>query len=782
MNTIYLILLFIIICIIIYIFIKNKYLYVEKFSGLCNAGATCSNGSKFGYYNNNCDCIVGGSSAQSGIIGSSNTGSSNPNNYTLDAILYPTQVEDEQEGCIPLSQNLDGICKENGSTWGIQSVKKCSSENLVNLTCGNNYVNGQYLGKDNFTTPCLNKSDDFNTWCQFYNTKNAPEGISKNSVGAKNVYIGANGGCYNNDGSSNNNFARAVCSYNSYQSIDKLDYLTTGEDVDIPKILDYNKFTKCLPIQSGNFISDCQNLLNSQTQGSVDAINIMGYDCNPGYARGKCIFNNDYINGLHNNLVGKYAQSTSENAEDQNGCVCEPFDNNDPGTILQNMKDNNNEATYGIFYKNESTIENQQCEISLNSLNPSDLEKLKNEVKNNMVKRGYVMKSESEEMNSSFLKTKIDDNLWRYIKTIDKWFIIPQNNYVCRWTDLKITSNNNMTISFWINIKSINDTLFRNIFHFTNTNKDYQDRGSRVPAVFVNPNSTTLYISSDLDNKNNSAFTTSSLTLNIATFITITWLNNTVKVYFNGNLINTNSYDSKIITANLDCFFYIGDPWYPNSGIEIKNFSIYNSALDKNQVNYIYKIQNVITNKWTYDKSVSSWIPITQNNYIGTFGDLGIQSSSNMSIAFGLQINTVFELFRNIFHVSNDNVDCCNSGNRVPGIWVYPSNTNLLAVNDLQSIPNQFINIDNNMFQTNLFVVITFNTRTITGYINGIKITTKTYESDFIPAKPEAKVYIGDPWYKQDGGLKIRKFTIFNTTLNQDQVSIIYNQSVGNNS
>ena len=786
MNKIYLILLlFIIICIIIYIFIKNKYSYVEKFSGLCNPGAICSNGSNFGIYSNVCDCIISGSS-QSGLNGASDTGSSRQDNYTLDPTLKPPVVEDESEGCISINQNLDSICKENGSTWGIKNIKRCdSSQNQVNLTCGNNYVNGKYMGNDSFTTPCLNKTDDFNTWCQFYNTKNPPKGISKNSIGAKNVYIGAYGACYNNDGSSNNNVARAVCSYNNYESLDKLDYLTTGEDIDSPQILDYNKFTECLPIQTGNFVSKCQGLLNSQVSGSVNAINIMGYDCNPGYARAQCIFNNDYKNGLYSNLVNKYAKSTSENAEQDDGCICEPFDNNDAGTILQNMKNNMNQSKYGIFYKTEPVIKNEQCEISLNTLNPADLKKLKNEVrkdlKNTMIKRGYVMKSESEEMDLSFLKRKIDNNVWKYINSIDKWFAIPQNNYICRWKDLKINSNNNMTISFWLNIKSINNNSYRNIFHFTNTNQNYGPNGCRVPALWVSPKSTTLYISSDLDNKIDSVFTTSSLTLNIPTFITITWLNNTVKVYFNGNLIKTYTHNSNIIPANPDSFFYIGDPWHPSGDVEIKNFSIYNNALNQTQISYIYKAQNVITNKWTYDKSVVSWFPITQNNYIGTFGSLGIQSSINMSIAFGLQINTIFNLFRNIFHISNDNVDCCNSGNRVPALWVYPNNTNLLVANDIQSLPNQFIKVDNKIFNSNMFVVITWNTRTVTVYINGVQVITNTYESDFIIASSDAKVYIGDPWYKQDGGLKIRKFTIFNTTLNQDQVSKIYKELFENN-
>ena len=148
----------------------------------------------------------------------------------------------------------------------------------------------------------------------------------------------------------------------------------------------------------------------------------------------------------------------------------------------------------------------------------------------------------------------------------------------------------------------------------------------------------------------------------------------------------------------------------------------------------------------------------------------------NMSIAFGLQINTIFNLFRNIFHISNDNVDCCNSGNRIPALWVYPNNTNLLVANDIESSANQFIKVDNKIFNSNMFVVITWNTRTVTVYINGVQVITNTYNSDFIIASSNAKVYIGDPWYIQDGGLKIRKFTIFNTTLNQDQVSNIYKE------
>ena len=54
--------------------------------------------------------------------------------------------------------------------------------------------------------------------------------------------------------------------------------------------IDYNIYTECLPLDYDNFNASCKDLMNIN---SVIPTQIMGYDCNPGYGRAKCLKSDD---------------------------------------------------------------------------------------------------------------------------------------------------------------------------------------------------------------------------------------------------------------------------------------------------------------------------------------------------------------------------------------------------------------------------------------------------------------------------------------------------------
>jgi hypothetical protein len=135
-------------------------------------------------------------------------------------------------------------------------------------------------------TACYNKSDDFDEWCRFsYPLSSIPGGNSINNVGAQYVLEGSVGGC------SNKNEACAVCNTNHIEEVSKLSPANNN--------LNYNIFTDCQLLQSTiAFQNDCNTKMQSQglsiTPKPVVA-EIMGYDCLPGYGRGKCISPNDVL-------------------------------------------------------------------------------------------------------------------------------------------------------------------------------------------------------------------------------------------------------------------------------------------------------------------------------------------------------------------------------------------------------------------------------------------------------------------------------------------------------
>lgn len=324
------------------------------FSNYCRPGDLCNTQDGWGVYNNDCECIIPGIHDK------------------LDSEDYIHELQEEEEmsstsnvpsnnleGCIRNNQNFDEYCKRIDPSYGVKSISICDSTHS-NVECGANYLNGIYYGDTTIMTPCLNKSDDFDTWCKYYNNKVVPDGFNVNSIGAEKVLVGAEGGCFINNGTPDNKKARALCNYNNIDTVKKLERTNN--------IIDYNTFTSCLP-KNTNFVyecgmlldekiyeknlnttttsnsstidtirnissDDCKLLCNSnnncygfvynknngdcllkdssvvrestQTNPNFDlyindknkdsrAVEIMGYDCNPGFARAKCLKNNDLL-------------------------------------------------------------------------------------------------------------------------------------------------------------------------------------------------------------------------------------------------------------------------------------------------------------------------------------------------------------------------------------------------------------------------------------------------------------------------------------------------------
>lgn len=323
------------------------------FSNYCTPGIACSTENGWGVFNNNCECIIPGvrDKLEQDYV---QLEEQEEEEVTIN---YPNIPTNNLDGCIINNQNFDKYCKSIDPTYGIKNIKTCDPTHSK-VECGAYYINGTYYG-ENTITPCLNKSDDFDTWCKFYNNKEVPDGFNVNSIGVEKVLEGAKGGCFLNNGTPDFSKARGICNYNNIDSVKKLD---RSND-----IINYNVFTTCLPTKNTNFVSECATLLdekmyektgntdsvgntinisnnvssdeckllcnsnkncygfaynknnahcylknssviNASTQDDPNydlyindknknsrAVEIMGYDCNPGFARAKCIKKDDVL-------------------------------------------------------------------------------------------------------------------------------------------------------------------------------------------------------------------------------------------------------------------------------------------------------------------------------------------------------------------------------------------------------------------------------------------------------------------------------------------------------
>lgn len=730
-------------------------------------GKRCRNSLGWGTYNPKGECIIGLSTGVSENVLDNLKDINNLKKLDeLNSLKEAVQIASNTHnvGCIDKDQDFDTYCKKINPSYGVKSISECTDPNQYNIICGEGYINGKYYGKNIITTECLDKHQDFDTWCRYVSDKtNIPQGFNVNSVGSEALLVGDKGGCFLPNGTPDYNKARALCSFNNMEQLPKLQNSFTH-------YIDYNKFTKCMKHNS-NFLNECKTVLEEQNTDQVVTADIMGYDCNPGYFRSKCYHKKDF-----KNIETNYRLTERNNIYKENNSKipcnednCEKFQNQ-----YISKKNNLNHHMFNINNENELFIDttppntnNKLVNVDMESTTKSIETKIYNRLINNIENK--INKIEEQNIG-----TPADPNIWKYSQTYNQWFSIPQNNLIGKWKNVKVNTNKTMSISFWINISSISNND-RNIFHVSNDNVNCCNSGNRVPGIWILEKSSTLLIVNDTDVSPNQSFTVDGISMAKDTFVTISWNNKDCYVYLNKKFIKSYTFPGNLIDAMMDAYVYIGDPWSEqNNGIKIKNLIIYNYVLTIEQINKIYDDQNIISGSWTYDLSINKWYTISTNNLIGTWDKLNIASNSNMTLAFTIMIIDLSTTWRNIFHVSNDNVDCCDKGNRVPGIWMYPNDTTLYICYDTENSPNNYIKLSNLKMNVPIHIYVVFNNNTINAYVNGKIQKTLTIDAPLVPAIPNAKVYIGDPWTLQNGGLKIKNFTIYNSALQEDQINKIH--------
>jgi Concanavalin A-like lectin/glucanases superfamily/Collagen triple helix repeat (20 copies) len=194
----------------------------------------------------------------------------------------------------------------------------------------------------------------------------------------------------------------------------------------------------------------------------------------------------------------------------------------------------------------------------------------------------YVLMNRYKEGLTNITKT------WKFDQSA-KWHTIKQNGFNIKFKDMGITQYANVSFSFLLKIKNVSNN-WRNIFHVTNTNNDWQNSGDRAPSVWIFPDNTTrLHMRFSTNADRNDGIDTSYLpNLYEPVFITMVFNGNNFKHYLNGMLVDSRDYGS-IVPRTPDTILYIGDPWYgQDDGIQVRNFTVYEGALTDADINDIY--------------------------------------------------------------------------------------------------------------------------------------------------------------------------------------------------
>jgi hypothetical protein len=262
--------------------------YLTNLTNTCQIGASCNTEDGWGYYNSNCVCVNDTYSSSNEKNNINEETYPEEEEYTTEYIEKQEEEEIISNDCIPNTTNFNDYCNKIHQTYGVKKIIPCDST-TSKVDCASNYMGGTYYGNHNeelIKTPCIDKTSDFNSLCKYYNVGKVPPGYNVNSIGVKYILPGVKGDCYMPNGVEDTGKARAVCSYDYNEQISKIPPTrVTSFGNGTTLLMDYNVFTGCHPTTT-NFTNKCNKLLRKHKSYASD---ISSYDCNPGYARARCI-------------------------------------------------------------------------------------------------------------------------------------------------------------------------------------------------------------------------------------------------------------------------------------------------------------------------------------------------------------------------------------------------------------------------------------------------------------------------------------------------------------
>jgi hypothetical protein len=181
------------------------------------------------------------------------------------------------------------------------------------------------------------------------------------------------------------------------------------------------------------------------------------------------------------------------------------------------------------------------------------------------------------------------------IPTAKKWILNQSNDWYSpvpgrfsiQLKDTGMTIGNpNMSILFLLNVLEGQRGYWRNIFLFSNSGGD----GTRNPALYIWPDGgAQLHLRNQTPKDWNAGINSNfSLPIGIPAFIGIVYAGDYCYLYIN-NILNQSVKFDNIVKRTNNTILYIGCPGYNYDGkILIKNFTIYDDALSKDDIKNVY--------------------------------------------------------------------------------------------------------------------------------------------------------------------------------------------------
>jgi len=343
------------------------------------------------------------------------------------------------------------------------------------------------------------------------------------------------------------------------------------------------------------------------------------------------------------------------------------------------------------------------------------------------------------------------------------------------------TPANGITFTFWF--RSVNTVTWGRIFDFGNGSSSdniiaYINNGNLGLSVYHNTNGQKTQYDDVL-----------GYNVNFGNWIHIAWVlntNNSWTLYVNGSIVpnpgsnpGTGYYPLSIPRSNN----YIGksnwnDPYFIGN---ICDFRMFDGILTQNDIINIYNTSTTnYLNFVRFKPSINNAISLTANTVMCNWSDLNIASNSNMAISFTINISPSSNMWRNILHISNTGGNCCNPGDRLPGIWIGNNNNNpntpfILVAIDATNGPNQTIVTPSLQIGIDYTFVISLFNSIINIFCkqDSTKNASRNFGAGFLQVNPNTPVFTSDQWHPTDN-YKIKDLIFYNNTLNQWDANNIF--------
>eukprot|EP00041_Stephanoeca_diplocostata_P039419 m.1624312 g.1624312 ORF g.1624312 m.1624312 type:complete len:625 (-) comp25388_c0_seq4:7106-8980(-) len=266
-----------------------------------------------------------------------------------------------------------------------------------------------------------------------------------------------------------------------------------------------------------------------------------------------------------------------------------------------------------------------------------------------------------------------------------------------------------------------------NIIHITANDNNCCNPGDRVPGIWFYAGTTRLHIIDGHSPVSSNDECTTPLqlpalqTTRVRLFLTTTQ----TRVFFNDTLVCSEARADRAIYPNAKV--YASNPWFPASNAWISGF-------------YLQPLR-VVRGYQQHTFLGPQPQQLSRGYNLGTI-DLPI----NYEIGFSVVPTALVLGYSNIIHMTANRNDCCNPGDRIPGVWFYPNTTRLHSIFGSRALENDECPILTPLpMGAATQMVIRMNNSNMTVFLNGTAACTesRTQQSVF----NGATFFASDPWY-----------------------------------